>query len=99
MLHGFKYLTSTSQTDLLKPRILKSITLLTGNQVKSGVAAAFTQSVREPLAVVFIMMVVIFQIYVFQSSIEPILVSIVLFYRALNSVLAVQSSFQGLFNI
>ena len=97
MLHGFKYLTSTSQTDLLKPRILKSITLLTGNQVKSGVAAAFTQSVREPLAVVFIMMVVIFQIYVFQSSIEPILVSIVLFYRALNSVLAVQSSFQGTF--
>ncbi len=97
VLHGYKYLTSTSQTALLKPRVFKSIKMLTSNQVKSGIAAAFTQSVREPLAVLFIMAIVILQIYVFQSSIEPILVSIVLFYRALNSVLAVQSSFQGTF--
>tara|TARA_Y100001958_G_C21221759_1_gene547117 strand:- start:247 stop:2049 length:1803 start_codon:yes stop_codon:yes gene_type:complete len=97
MLNGFKYLSSTSQINMLRPRIIKSISVLTGNQVKSGVAAAFTQSIREPLAVLFIMAVVIFQIYVFQDNIEPILVSIVLFYRALNSVLAVQSSFQGTF--
>jgi len=97
MLHGFKYLTATSQTSLLRANIIQSIKTLTNNEVKSGIAAAFTQSVREPIAVVFIMIVVLVQIYFFGSNIEPILVSIVLFYRALNSTLAVQSAFQGTF--
>ena len=60
-LQAFKYLTATGQTSLLKKNILKSIETLTQNQVKSGVAAAFTQSVREPIAVVFIMTVVLFR--------------------------------------
>lgn len=97
MLHGFKYLTATNQTSLLRANIIQSIKILTNNEVKSGIAAAFTQSVREPIAVVFIMIVVLVQIYFFGSNIEPILVSIVLFYRALNSTLAVQSAFQGTF--
>ena len=96
-LHAFKYLTATGQTPLLRRNIIKSIDTLTQNQVKSGIAAAFTQSIREPIAVVFIMMVVFIQIYIFNSKITPILVSIVLFYRALNATLAVQSSFQGTF--
>ena len=66
-------------------------------KIKQGVAEAFTQSVREPLAVVFIMIIVYTQIMVFELRLEPILVSIALFYRSLNSILAVQSSFQGTF--
>ncbi len=96
-LQAFKYLTTTAQTSLLRKNIIKSIDTLTGNQVKSCIAAAFTQSIREPIAVVFIMMVVFIQIYIFQSEVTPILVSIVLFYRALNATLAVQSGFQGTF--
>lgn len=96
-LHGFKYLTSTNQIDSLKSNINKSIKILTNTQIKSGVAAAFTQSVREPIAVLFIMVIVFIQIFVFELRLEPILVSIALFYRALNSTLAVQSAFQGTF--
>ena len=72
-----------------------SISVLTIAQIKAGIASAFTQSVREPIAVVFIMVIVFFQIFVFGLRLEPILVSIALFYRALNSTLAVQSSFQA----
>lgn len=96
-LQAFKYLTATGQTPLLRKNIIKSIDTLTQNQVKSGIAAAFTQSIREPIAVVFIMMVVFIQIYIFEAEVTPILVSIVLFYRALNATLAVQSGFQGTF--
>jgi len=96
-LHGFKYLISTNKIDPLKKNIYKSISILTNTQVKSGIAGAFTQSVREPIAVVFIMLIVYFQIFIFELRLEPILVSIALFYRALNSTLAVQSSFQGTF--
>ena len=96
-IHGFKYLTSTSQTHLLRSNIINSINLLTKNQVNSGIASAFTQAVREPIAVVFIMSIVYFQINVLNQQVEPILVSIVLFYRALNAMLGIQSGFQGTF--
>ena len=96
-LHGFKYLISTNQINSFKKYINNSISVLTSTQIKSGVAAAFTQSVREPIAVIFIMVIVYVQIFVFNLRLEPILVSIALFYRALNSTLAVQSAFQGTF--
>lgn len=96
-LHGFKYLISTNQITSLKRYIFKSISILTNTQIKSGIAAAFTQSVREPIAVVFIISILYIQIFYFNSRIEPILVSIALFYRALNSTLAVQSAFQATF--
>ena len=96
-LHGFKYLVSTNQINLLEKYINKSIAILTSNQIKSGIAASFTISIREPIAVVFIMSIVFIQLLVFNLRLEPILVSIALFYRALNSTLAFQSSFQGTF--
>ena len=70
---------------------------MTSNHVKSAVSAAFTQSIREPLAVILIITIIYFQLVIFEQRLEPILVSIALFYRALNSTLAVQSSFQGTF--
>ena len=96
-LHGFKYLISTNQIKSFVQYINQSISILTSTQIKSGVAAAFTQSVREPIAVLFIMLIVYVQIFIFNLRLEPILVSIALFYRALNSTLAVQSAFQGTF--
>ena len=44
-LQSFKYLNATNQMNLLKSRILRSIDILTNNQIKTGVASAFTQSV------------------------------------------------------
>jgi ABC-type multidrug transport system fused ATPase/permease subunit len=96
-LHAFKYLGATGQTFALKERITKSIEKLTKNQVGMDIAAAFTHSIKEPIAVIFIMAIVYIQILIFDNSLEPILVSIVLFYRALNSVLGIQSAFQGTF--
>jgi ABC-type multidrug transport system fused ATPase/permease subunit len=96
-IHGFKYLVSTSQISLLNKKINNSISVLTLAQIKAGIAAAFTQSVREPIAVIFIMIIIYIQLFIFELRLEPILVSIALFYRALNSTLAVQSSFQGTF--
>ncbi len=96
-LHGFKYLVSTNQISNLKSFVNNSISILTSTQIKSGIAAAFTQSVREPIAVLFIMIIVFLQLFIFGLRLEPILVSIALFYRALNSTLAVQSSFQATF--
>ena len=96
-LHGFKYLASTSQISKVSKKIKSSISTLTSIQIKTGIASAFSQSIREPIAVVFIVIILFFQLYIYNLKLEPILVSLVLFYRALNSSLAVQSAFQGMF--
>ena len=41
--------------------------MLARNQIKTGIAAAFTQSVREPIAVIFIMLVVFIQLIIFKQ--------------------------------
>jgi len=97
MLQGYKYLNATGQSMLLKINIMDSVGRLVSAQVKAGIASAFTSSVREPIAVVFIMAVVLIQLLVLEQKIEPILVSIVLFYRAFNAVMAVQGGFQNTF--
>mgnify|MGYP006138326785 CR=1 FL=1 len=99
ILHAFKYLVSTNQIKNLKRNIISSINLLTSNEIKTGIAGAFTQSIREPLAVILISAIIYFQLIIFEQRLEPILVSIALFYRALNSTLAVQSSFQATFQL
>lgn len=98
-LQAFKYLTSTGQTKILKTNISQSIAKLVRNQVGMSVAASFTQSVREPIAVLFIVCIVFIQIIIFKQTLEPILVSIVLFYRALNSVMGIQGAFQATFTL
>ncbi|QFY90660.1 ABC transporter ATP-binding protein [Magnetovirga frankeli] len=94
-LHAFKYLTATGQMPKLKRSITASISRLTGYEMRRGIADAFTRSVSEPIAVVFIMLIVMAQLLYFQQPLAPILVSIVLFYRAINSILSMQQNWQG----
>ncbi len=93
-LQAFKYLTSTHQTPTLEKNVMTSIGNLTDYQVRSGISAGLTQSVREPIAVTLIMSILMLQIFFLGQSIEPILVSIVLFHRGLNSILAIQGARQ-----
>ncbi len=94
-LTGFKYLFSTSQLSLLDNKIKLSISKLIKYEVMTRIASSFTQSVREPLAVLFILLILFYQLVVERASLEPILVSIVLFYRGQNAILSIQSSLQA----
>ena len=85
-LQSHKYLSATSQVMSLE-KSYQSIRKLTGFQIKTTIAAGFTQSIREPLAVIFIMSIIFIQIYFFEGKVETILVAIILFYRALTAAL------------
>lgn len=93
-LYAFKYLTATHKAEYLRSGISGSIQRLTHYQVRQWLAGAFTDSVREPLAVFCIVLIVLVQITLLDQPLTPILVSVLLFYRGLNSILAVQSSWQ-----
>ena len=62
ILHAFKYLVSTNQIKKLNKYVINSVNILTTNQIKTGIAGSFTQSVREPLAVLLIISIIYFQL-------------------------------------
>lgn len=94
-LHAFKYLTATGQSDKLAHSINASIGRLTGYRIRTGIAQAFTSAVREPIAVAFIMVIVLVQLIFLEQPLAPILVSILLFYRGFNAMLGIQGSWQS----
>ena len=91
-LQSFKYLTSTGQQARLKTGIMASIRRLTRQTVRMDVAEAFMQAVRDPLIIVMILMIITAQLIWLNQPLAPILVSILLFYRGLNSTLALQKA-------
>lgn len=95
-LHAFKYLTATDQTNRMRDGVMESIGKQTFYQVRTDMASGFTQTIREPLAVVFIMAIVLVQLVVLSQPLAPILVSIVLFNRGFGSILSIQSSWQSM---
>jgi len=95
-LHAYKYLVSTGQGGPLRSSVMQSVRRLTGYQWRRGVAKTFTSSVREPLAVVAIMGIVLVQLALLNQPLAPILVSILLFYRGLSTTLQIQGAYQAM---
>ena len=93
-LQAFPYIAATAQFRHLGTRVMNSIVRLTGYYRNQQIAQAFTRSLREPLSVVLILGIVIVQITLLDARIAPILVSLILIYRAMGYVIAIQSSWQ-----
>ena len=94
-LQGFKYLAATAQTSGLGHGISGAIGRLTGYSIRTGIASAFTGAVREPVIVIFVAAILWAQLVLLGQALAPILVSILLFYRGLNALLAIQAGWQA----
>lgn len=94
-LQGFKYLVATNQTGRLGAKVVPSINRLAGLQIRTGIANAFTLSVREPVVVFFIVALLAFHVAYLNEPVAPMLVSIILFYRGLNSAMLTQVHWQS----
>ncbi|MBK1633387.1 ABC transporter ATP-binding protein [Thiohalocapsa halophila] len=97
-LHAFKYLTATDQVRPLRSTVNASIGRLTGYQMRTGIAGAFTAAVGEPIAVTAMMVIVLLQMVVMQQPLVPIMVSIILFYRGISTTLQLQGTWQKTLN-
>jgi ABC-type multidrug transport system fused ATPase/permease subunit len=94
MIHALKYLTSTASTKTLEDKAQASIAVLTRLQFKLGLASTFTMAVSEPIAVVFLSMLLLFQIMILHQPLGPIFIALILFYRAIFTVITVQGTWQ-----
>jgi subfamily B ATP-binding cassette protein MsbA len=97
-LQGFKYLTATAQARPLRGHLMESVSRLTGYEMRSGIAESVTHAVREPVAVIFIMCIVLIQIVMLGQPLAPIVVSILLFHRGLQTTMQMQVAWQATLN-
>jgi len=90
ILQSFKYLRSTNQIYILRIQVRKLIEILSGNQIKTGNIEALTKAIREPFIVIFMSILLLYQIIILKAPITPLLISILLFYRGLSSIITSQ---------
>ncbi len=91
---SFKYLKATGGMNYLQNDILESINLLSSYQAGTGIASGFSKAVREPIVIIFMFTIVIYEVVILDQPIAPILISIVLFYKGLNSIVGIQGLWQ-----
>lgn len=91
---GFKYLLATDQISSIKPKVSESINNLASSTSRLSIASAFSSSLLEPVSVIFIVSIVFIQVNFFNLPIEPILISLLLFYKGLSSVSSIQENYQ-----
>ena len=98
-LQAYPYIAATARFDRFSDRVMGSVHRLTSYYLRQQIAGAFTGAIREPVTVILILGIVIFQITLFESRIAPILVSLLLIYRAVGHIFSVQSTWQRTMNL
>ena len=91
-----KYLRCTGLLGRINKTQLNKIEALAKLEKSKASLVAILNAVREPLAVMMVLAIIAFQVFVLEGEIEPILISIIMFHRATSAVLQSQSSWHGL---
>ena len=94
-VHNYKYLKSTNYLHRFSIRIRKVIDHTEYLNKRIGFYNAITSSVKEPIMIIIIVSVILIKIYVSGGTIASILLSLLLFYRAINFLMQVQNEWQG----
>lgn len=94
LVQNLKYFKVSNKETFLDLSIKKSIELLGKFQLKSGLAIALSQAIREPVIFVLVIIGFIISYKFFSLNIEVVFVSMLFFYRALNSILGIQGNYQ-----
>src|SRR5690606_18617472 len=71
-------------------QLRKTIYKIESSRRKIGVLASISTAIREPLLVVIIAGVIYVQVEFYSGAIGPIIISLLFFYRALTSLVAMQ---------
>ena len=92
LLDSFKYLKSTNQIGIYNKKINKSIKSLASYHTKTGVLGGTVSASREPISISLIILIFSIEIYFLQNNFEVLLISAILYYRSLSSIVGIQGS-------
>lgn len=88
----FKYLKATGRNVLFLNRMKRLLDKIMTNSVRSGNISAFLTSVREPMMVIIVCIIISVQVLVFKDTLSSVMVILVLFYRAMAYVISMQTT-------
>lgn len=90
----FKYLKATSYFAKYQRKLVNQIHEIESFQRKIGFYNSLLNGLREPMILIIVVFVIIVQINFLGGSLSSIMLSLMFFYRALNYVISIQSSWQ-----
>lgn len=90
-LQNFKYLKATNYYESYNEKLKKEIVDSEETQFKIGRVAALSDNLREPLIILVISAVIIFQIQMLDGDVGSIIAALLLFYRSLTHLASFQS--------
>lgn len=95
-IHAFKYIVSTGVYPSLQKQFVRSTDKIVGLDFKTKLAHSFTDSVKEFMAICLLIGMIVVEVVVRETAISSVLVVLFLFYRAVNNMMTIQSSWQQL---
>ncbi|MCF6129884.1 ABC transporter ATP-binding protein/permease [Flavobacterium sp. AS60] len=92
LVHYFKYLKASGLITKFTNRLKEDVEKIEKTNKKMGLLMSITQSLREPLVIFVLVVVIYIQLTVFKESLGIIILSLMFFYRALSSLMAMQNN-------
>jgi len=92
---NFKYLKATGFLKDYGEKLKVSVDFILTQQRRIGILNSILGAVKEPINVAVVMLVIFIQVRFFGSEMGAIILSLLFFYRALNYIMALQSSWNG----
>lgn len=88
---GFKYLKATGHLQNYGRKLIKSILEIEISNRKIGLLTSLLTATREPLVILVVAAVIYIQTSVLDAPLAPIFLSLIFFYRALTSLMQMQT--------
>ncbi|MDY3317993.1 ABC transporter ATP-binding protein [Riemerella anatipestifer] len=95
VINHFKYLKATTYFKAFEKKLQDNIWMVEEISFRIGRIGSIAESLREPLIIVVISGVILFQVNVMGGDFSSILVSLLLFYRALAHLASMQNAWNG----
>jgi len=97
-LSFWKYFVASGRADTAILDYTKKCRTLIFDYIKMATAGHFTASIREPIAVLVVSILILYELNSPDGSVASIIISLALFYRAMNNFLAFQQARQGVYD-
>lgn len=92
-MSNFKYLKTTGNLERYGEKLQKSIYDIEKNNTSIGMLSARATAMREPFMIGIVCSVIFIQVYFIEGGIGTIFVSLMFFYRALSSLMVLQTHY------
>lgn len=94
-VHHFKYLKATGKVDHYGDKLKETINDIEVSRKRIGFLNSISEAAREPLLIAVIAIVILVQVKYFGGAVGTIIITLMFFYRALTSLLAMQQNWNN----